>query len=139
MPVSYQNPDGETFLLYYELCSDFDESRPTVIIPTDAQRSLSQVGWADKYKEMFELEEYNTVTFEYRGMYASGIPEVSNPGLDWSRAYQILNSDNAVEDIERIRRDLMGDRQVFILGGSGTAMMGLKYISRYPQNVKKHS
>jgi len=136
VPVSYGNPEMGTFRLYYELCSDFDESKPSIIIPTDGQRSLSQVGWADKYKENFALD-YNTVTYEYRGMYASSIPEVENKNTDWNTIYEILNSDNDVKDIERIRKDIPGKGQIYVLGGSGTAMMGLKYLSNYPQKIKR--
>lgn len=106
VPISYNHPNKGTFKLYYELCSDFDKNKPTVLIPTDGQRSLSQVGWADKYKKMFNLN-YNTVTYEYRGMYCSKIKEVSDKFINWKDTYEILNSDNVVEDIERIRQDLL--------------------------------
>ncbi len=136
VPVSYSDPSKGTFKLYYELCSDFDPKKPTVLIPTDGQRSLSQVGWADKYKKMFNLD-YNTVTYEYRGMYCSKIEALEGKVVDWKLAYELLNSDNVVEDIERIRRDLLGERKINILGGSGTAMIGLKYIARYPEKVDR--
>ncbi|MFP4548143.1 MAG: alpha/beta hydrolase [Fidelibacterota bacterium] len=136
VPVDYTNPELGSFDLYYELCSDYDESKPTVIIPTDGQRTFSQVGMADDYKEMFGLE-YNTVTYEYRGMYASAIPQLSGREIDWNLACEILKSENVVKDIERIRRDLLGDEKVYILGGSGTAMMGMKYVANYPDKVKK--
>ncbi len=42
-----------------------------------------------------------------------------------------------MEDIERIRQDLLGDEKVYILGGSGTAMMGMKYVANYPEKVEK--
>ncbi|MDI6701282.1 MAG: alpha/beta fold hydrolase [bacterium] len=137
VPVSYKDPGKGTFKLYYELCSDYDETKPTIMIPTDGQRSLSQVGWADKYKKMFSLEDFNTVTDEYRGMYASKIPIVENKNADWGILYEILNSDNVIEDIELIRKDLLGDKPIYILGGSGTAMIGLKYISKYYEKVEK--
>ncbi len=136
VPVSYKDSEKGTFMLYYELCSDYDESKATIIIPTDGQRSLSQVGWADKYKKMFTLDN-NTVTFEYRGMYASKIPLVENRNTDWGTLYEILNSDNVVEDIELIRKDLLGDKSFYVLGGSGTAMIGLKYISKYHEKVDR--
>ena len=136
VPVSYDNPEMGEFKLYYELCSDFDETKPTVIIPTDGQNTLSQVGMADKYKDMFDLD-YNTVTYEYRGMYTSSIPAVENKNTAWNTIYKILNTDNVIQDIERIRRDLPGKRKIYILGGSGTAMIGLKYTAQYPENVKR--
>ncbi len=136
VPLSYKNPARGTFKLYYELCSDFDVTKPTILIPTDGQRTLSQVGWADKYKKMFNLD-YNTVTYEYRGMFCSKIKELESKNIDWALAYEFLNSDNVVEDIESIRKDLLGEKQINILGGSGTAMIGLKYIAKYPEKVKR--
>ncbi len=136
VPKIYSKPESGTFNLYYEVCSDFDPNKPTVLIATDGQRSLSQVGWADKYKKMFGLD-FNTVTYEYRGMFASHISEVSNKNTDWNTLFEILNADNVVEDMERIRRDLLGDEKIYVLGGSGTAMMGLKYAATYPEKVEK--
>lgn len=134
--VDYDDPAQGTFQLYYELCSDYDENKTTILIPTDGQRTLSQVGWADRYKEIFDLD-YNTVTYEYRGMYCSDIPAISKRNLDWRAAYEILKSDHVVEDIERIRQDLMGDESICLLGGSGTAMIGLKYLEKYHQHVER--
>lgn len=136
VPVTYGDPSQGTFQLYYELCSDYDENKPTVLIPTDGQRTLSQVGWADRYKEIFDLD-YNTVTYEYRGMYCSDIPAINKRSLDWQTAYEILKSDHVVEDIERIRQDLMGDKPIYLLGGSGTAMIGLKYLAKYHRHVER--
>lgn len=136
VPVDYDNPELGNFDLYYELCSDYDETKPTIIIPTDGQRTFSQVGMADNYKKIFGLE-YNTVTYEYRGMYASSIPQLNSEEIDWNLAYKILNAQNVVEDIERIRQDLLGDEKVCILGGSGTAMVGMKYVANYPEKVEK--
>lgn len=136
VPLSYDHPEWGEFDLYYELCSDYEEGKPTVMVPTDGQRTFSQVGWADKYKESFDTS-FNVVTYEYRGMYCSDIPEFQKKGRDWSRIYESLHSDNVVEDIERIRKDLLGDKKMPILGGSGTAMMGLKYLSKYHQKVER--
>lgn len=136
VPVSYDYPEMGKFKLYYELCSDYDETKPTILIATDGQNTFSQVGMADKYKEMFGLD-YNTATYEYRGMFASRIPQIDNKTQDWDKVYKILNVNNVVEDIERIRQDLKGDEKIYILGGSGTSMTGLKYISKYPDKVKK--
>ncbi|MGC9365356.1 MAG: alpha/beta fold hydrolase, partial [Fidelibacterota bacterium] len=136
VPVVYGDPSQGTFQLYYELCSDYDENKPTILIPTDGQRTLSQVDWADRYKEIFDLD-YNTVTYEYRGMYCSDIPAINDRNLDWRTAYEILKSDHVVEDIERIRQDLMGDKSIYLLGGSGTAMIGLKYLEKYHQHVER--
>jgi len=136
VPISYDHLEWGELELYYELCSDYDEKKPTVIVPTDGQRTFSQVGWADRYKQIFDIS-LNVVTYEYRGMYCSCIPSLQKEKRDWYKIYESLNSDNVVEDIERIRLDLLGDKKIGILGGSGTAMIGLKYLSKYHKNVDR--
>jgi pimeloyl-ACP methyl ester carboxylesterase len=136
VPVSYDHPEWGTFELYYELSSDFDPSRPTVIVPTDGQRTFSQVGWADRYRQMFGLSQ-NVATYEYRGMHCAPIPGLLRPERDWGRAYEALKLANVVEDIERIRRDLPGDGPTYVLGGSGTAMVGLEYLAKYHEHIDR--
>lgn len=136
VPVSYDHPEWGTFELYYELSSDFDPSRATVIVPTDGQRTFSQVGWADRYRELFGLSQ-NVATYEYRGMDCARIPGLLRPDRDWARAYEALKLANVVEDIERIRRDLPGDGPTHVLGGSGTAMVGLEYLAKYREHVDR--
>jgi pimeloyl-ACP methyl ester carboxylesterase len=136
VPISYDHPEWGEFELYYELCGDFQEGKPTLMVPTDGQRTFPQVGWADRYKKIFNTS-LNVVTYEYRGMYCSDIFGFQKKKKDWVRIYESLNSDNVIEDIENIRKDLLGDKKINILGGSGTAMMGLKYLSKYHQNVDR--
>ena len=132
VPIRHEEPDRGTFKLYYELCSDWDPGRPVILIPTDGQRTFSQVGWADRYQEMFGLDA-NTVTYEYRGMPCSAIPGLDR--MDWRERYQVLGTDQAVADMECIRGDLLGDGRIDLLGGSGTAMMALKYVAAHPHRV----
>ena len=136
VPVIHGRPELGSFDLYYELCGDFDPDGPTVIVPTDGQRMLPQVGWTDRYRQIFDTS-LNIVTYEYRGMPCSSIPGLEPGATDWSLAAMALHSDQVVEDIEMIRRDLLGDRKINILGGSGTAMIGLKYLARYHEHVEK--
>ena len=136
VPISYDYPEWGEFELYYELCSDYREGKPTLMVPTDGQRTFSQVGWADRYKKIFHTS-LNVVTYEYRGMYCSDIPGFQNKEKDWVRIYESLNSNNVIEDMENIRKDLLGDKKINILGGSGTAMIGLKYLSKYHQNIDR--
>ncbi len=136
VPLSYDHPEWGEFELYYELCSDYQEGKSTLLVPTDGQRTFPQVGWADRYKQIFNTS-LNVVTYEYRGMYCSDIPGFQKKKKDWVRIYESLNSDNVIEDMENIRKDLLGDKKINILGGSGTAMIGLKYLSKYHQNVER--
>ncbi|MDD3022134.1 MAG: alpha/beta fold hydrolase [Alphaproteobacteria bacterium] len=136
VPISYSHPEQGKFRLYYEVNGDFDKSKPVVMIPTDAQRDSCQVGMADKYRKIFDLS-CNVVTYDYRGQFCSAIPDFQKRGWSWKQAYSAFSMDNAVEDIEAIRQDLVGDGKIYLLGGSGMSMLGLKYLSKYHQHVSK--
>lgn len=138
VPLSYKNPEKGSFRLYYEINSDFKEDKPIIMIPTDAQREGSQTGMADVYKNRIMETSFNTVTYEYRNLACSKIAKFWRNPVDWVDAYEVFHSDNAVEDIEMIRRDLLGpDGQFYLWGGSGIAIMALQYLAKYHRFVKR--
>ena len=138
VPLSYDQPDLGTFKLYYELSSDFDPRKRTVLIPADPQQTSSWVGAADRNKGFFGVD-LNVVVFQYRGAFASPVSGLEGAqGYDWRKAYTILNARAAVEDMERIRIDLLGeDGRLFLAGGSGLATMGLLYLQKYHSHVDR--
>lgn len=138
VPLSYKNPELGSFNLYYELDSMYDPSKPTVMFASDAQTTESWVGKSDFFKNFFE-SSFNFVTYQYRGFFCSRIDQFNNDQpIDWNFAFEVFNSNNAVEDIEQIRKDLNISRDKFFLaGGSGMAVLSLKYLSIYHKNVSK--
>ncbi len=139
VPICYKHPEWGTFKLYYEINRDFDPEKPTIMCPGSGQVTNSWMGYADIYKKKLFGTSFNTVVFQYRGTYHSRIDKVSvDRELDWSLAYQILNSDNVIEDMDRVRKDLLGqDGKIFLWGGSATAVIGIKYLGRYHDNVSR--
>lgn len=131
VPRNYDKAYSGTFNLYYEICKDFDSAKPTVMVPSDGQMEESIVGRVDAYRKSVG-PDVNIVTFQYRGKHNSKI-EIN----DWEEAAEILSIDQAIEDIESVRIDLLGDRPMYLWGGSGLGIMGLKYLSRYHKNVSR--
>jgi pimeloyl-ACP methyl ester carboxylesterase len=138
VPVSYKKPELGEFRLYYETNSDFDPSRPTLIIPSDAQGQRVCPGSADKFKKSYGLS-CNLLTYQYRGTGCSDIPQLSQKDrVDWQLAWDALNISNAIEDIDRIRADLLGPSgKLNIYGGSGIAVLGLAYLSKHSEHVDR--
>ncbi|MGD9683564.1 MAG: hypothetical protein AB7W16_20550 [Candidatus Obscuribacterales bacterium] len=138
VPVCYKKPELGEFRLYYETNSDFDPSKPTLIFPSDAQGQRVCVGSADKYKKLYQLS-CNLLTYQYRGTGCSDIPQLSQPDrVDWKLAWDALNISNAIEDIDRIRADLLGPSgKMNMYGGSGIAVLGLAYLSKHSEHVDR--
>ena len=139
VPVDYQAPKGATFQLYYELNTEFDRHRPTVMIPADAQQTRSWVGRADEYRSRFGLESFNVVVFQHRGSFCSRFPgSIGHDHDDWTQAYRWFRIENTVEDMERIRRDLLGDDGTMMLWGcSGVATTAAAYLKKYHRFVSR--
>jgi pimeloyl-ACP methyl ester carboxylesterase len=139
LPLDHRDPALGTFTLYYELSSNFSFDRPTVFYIVDSQqyahgadRTAGNYGFSDSL---------NLVLIEHRGHTYSPI-EVHNPdgSVDWRRAYRLLASHQAVEDIEAVRRDLFSDApdtRISLYGRSGGAYLIHEYLSKYPTHAAR--
>jgi pimeloyl-ACP methyl ester carboxylesterase len=139
VPLDHRDPALGTFTLYYELSSNFTFDRPTVFYIVDSQQYAHGAdGTARDYGFSNSL---NLVLIEYRGRKHSPI-DVRNPdgSVDWGRAYRLLASHQAVEDIEAVRRDLFSeapDTRISLYGRSGGAYLIHEYLSKYPTHAAR--
>ncbi len=77
-----------------------------------------------EHHSLFNPEIFKSVIFDQRG-------------CGKSTPYRSLNgnnTDNLVEDIEKIR-DFLKVKKIFIIGGSWGATLALKYALKYPKNI----
>jgi pimeloyl-ACP methyl ester carboxylesterase len=139
VPLDHRNPEQGTFTLYYELSSNFDFAQPTVFYIVDSQQSARG---ADRMMSRYLFSDsLNLVLIEYRGRRHSPINVTKADGsVDWEKAYHLLASSQAVEDIEAVRRDLFDeypDAKVNFYGRSGGAYLIHEYLSKYPRNTAR--
>ncbi len=139
VPLDHWNPEVGTFTLYYELSSNFTFDRPTVFYIVDSQqyahgadRTVDEYGFSDSL---------NLVLIEYRGRTHSPI-DLRNPdgSVDWMKAYRLLASHQAVDDIEAVRRDLFKeapDTRIYLYGRSGGGYLIHEYLSEYPTGAAR--
>ncbi|EPR65445.1 hypothetical protein ADICYQ_5551 [Cyclobacterium qasimii M12-11B] len=111
----------------------YDKQKETILLIEDP---------LDKYfQESIDLQplsdEFNIVHIKGRNDADAILKIVNSTGeIDWAKAYQLLNMDQQAGDIEWIRKDLLGDRPVHLIGFSGTAAYLHYYLGLYPENVK---
>lgn len=142
LPIDYDNPAAGTFSLYYQLTSNFDFNRPTIIFFYDGQQEYGRPGKVDDLaKEYNFFEFFNVVRYQYRGRKYSHIELKNNDGtVNWEKAYRVMSSKQAIEDIERLRQDLFKDRpetKIFVYGRSGGGYLIQRYLAKYSKNVKR--
>jgi pimeloyl-ACP methyl ester carboxylesterase len=142
VPIDYQNPDGGTFFLYYQLSSNFSNSRPTIFFFQDSQQQYGLPGKVDELAKSYQFfNDFNVLRYQHRGREYSYI-ELKNADstVNWEKAYRVLSSKQVIEDIEHIRQDLFKDSvdtKIFIFSRSGGGYLDQEYLAEYSRFVKR--
>lgn len=142
LPIDYADAAKGTFSLYYQLTSNFDFNRPTIIFFYDGQQEYGRPGKVDDLAKRYQFfESFNVVRYQYRGRKYSYIELKNEDGtVNWEKAYRVMSSKQAIEDIERVRQDLFKDRpdaKIFVYGRSGGGYLIQGYLAKYSKNVKR--
>lgn len=137
-PVFYDRPQAQSFQLYYELNKDFDPSLPTLFFFHDGQQPFGAVGDPDALKQKYGVK-FNFLRMAHRGISCSPIEGIQKDGqINWKLAFDIFRSENVIEDMDLIRRDLLGDNgTMFVFGGSGGGILAAQYLAKHPEGVAK--
>ncbi|MEB2775706.1 alpha/beta fold hydrolase [Algoriphagus sp. D3-2-R+10] len=134
VPYDHHLPGSRKIEIQVELLNGFDEERETVFLLEDAFDELFV-----SINELLDFSEScNFVLIKgrknneelRRGVMYSGAP-------DYQLAYKLYNQDQVARDIEVIRKKLLGDKQVILLGYSSSAMVLQHYLSLFPQHVSR--
>jgi pimeloyl-ACP methyl ester carboxylesterase len=137
VPFQYEHPEKGAFDLYYELGRAFDPTKRTVFVVADGQQFYVRKGLIAPLQEKLFGDSFNIVGITGRGMNQSVMQEVKHGGsLDWLTAYEVLNSNEWIEDIESVRKDLLGaSGTIALYGRSGGALLVHQYLSKHPDHV----
>ncbi len=116
--------------VYYKLLNSFDPQKPTLLVINGGP------GGDHSFIDVFrgsELEKkMNIVGFDHRGL---GCTNSLSP---WSSFYEqnIYSMSRASDDIEAIRKDLLGNHgKWFVYGVSYGTFLGQQYAIKYPQYI----
>ena len=142
MPIDHDNPGEGTFTLYYQLSSNFDFNNPTLFFIYDSQQNYGEPGKVDDLAKDYQFDEsFNLVRYQFRGRDYSYIDVADQDGsINWERAYRLLSSRQAVEDIEKIRQDLFSkhpNTKIYLYGRSGGAYLAQEYLAKYSKHVAR--
>ncbi|WP_057939507.1 alpha/beta fold hydrolase [Algoriphagus resistens] len=134
VPYDHQLPNSRKIEIQVEFINGFDSGKETVFLLEDSfdELYLPFIGLLDL------TESSNFVLIKGRkdneqlkkGVMLSGSP-------DYRLAYKLYNQDQVARDIEVIRKELLGNEQMILLGHSSAAMVLQHYLSLFPEHVKR--
>ena len=142
LPIDYSDPNEGTFFLYYQLTSNFDFDKPTLIFFQDGQQEFGTPGTVDDLAKRYHFfDEFNVVRYQHRGREYSFI-ELKNPdgSVNWERAYRVLSANQVIQDIEQIRKDLFKNdpkTKILLYGRSGGGCLIQRYLAKYSEFVHR--
>ncbi|MDQ3803041.1 MAG: hypothetical protein M3416_04200 [Acidobacteriota bacterium] len=140
VPLDHRAPNLGDAPLYYEFGAPYDRSKPVVFVVADGQQFYVRRGAVAQLQKSLFGDAFNVVGIVARG----ATPEFIKAALDgagqpdWLKAWRIFNSEQWVNDIEAVRRNILGSRgKVLLYGRSGGAYLVHQYLTRYGRHVER--
>ena len=134
VPLDHTDPKSRKITINYHYENQFDSSKQTVFTIDDP---------IDEAYQDFELgnsikSEFNWVRIS--GRYFSEDLEkfiTENSQGNWDKIYHWLNQNQVAKDIELIRKQILGDEKVILVGYSSSSALFLHYLSIHGNKVSK--
>jgi pimeloyl-ACP methyl ester carboxylesterase len=118
----------------------FDRAKPVVFIIADGQQFYVTRGSIGNLQKSLFGADFNVVGIIGRGF----SPDFTHAALDasghpdWFKAWQIFNSGQWIEDIESVRRAVVGKNgKITLYGASGGATLVHEYLMKYGSYVTR--
>ena len=142
-PLDYGDSSSALFRAFYILSPHFQSGASVVFFLTDGQMELVGPNPDFSFFEA-ELPGLSYVLIGHRGHSPTLFPEVYPAGkVDLRRAMRLYGSAQRVEDIERVRRDMVEQRllppdgRIMIFAASGAGVLAQQYLQRYGEHVSR--
>jgi pimeloyl-ACP methyl ester carboxylesterase len=143
LPLDYDDDRSPLFRGFYILSPNFKARRPVVFFLTDGQMELvtpnSETAFFDA-----QLQGLSYVLIGHRGHAPTLFPETYIDGkVDLRAAMRLYGSAARVEDIERVRRDMLrenllpDDGRIMIFAASGAGVLAQQYLQKYGDHVSR--
>ena len=140
VPLDHFSDDGDRLLLEYALAAEFDPGLPTAFVIVDAQQFYVRSDRMARIRDELLGDEFNVVGIVGRGASAEASATCRNEDgvVDWQCAYRIFRAEQWIEDIDAVRRELLGERgKVLLFGQSGGAFLVHQYLSAHGEFVQR--
>lgn len=144
MPVDHHDPGLGKYQGFYLLSPGFTAKKDVIFYLTDGQQNKVNTQPNFKYFEQ-KLPGMSYVVMGRRGSYPALFPEVytKDGSLDYKKAMNLYGTEQQIEDIEMVRRDLEikgylpPDGKIMLFGTSGAGILIQEYIAKHGEHVSK--
>jgi len=131
-PFDHSAPSGESFFSFYELSVPREESQGTIVVfhggPAYPRKHLHDRGYLWRALRSHFVMLY----FHQRGSgYSARVGSVE----ELKGREHLFSLDRIVEDTELLRKTLLEDKKIILMGKSAGGFVALKYALRFPDNV----
>jgi pimeloyl-ACP methyl ester carboxylesterase len=139
VPLDYAHPNQGCAQLTYEFGAPFDAKKPTVIVVSDGQQFFVGQGAAAKLQQQLFGPKVNVVGLITRGSTSAFIDATLDASgkVDWLKAWRVFNANQWIEDIEQVRRRILGKQRVMLYGRSGGAYLVHQYLAGHGASVSR--
>ena len=140
VPLDYQQPKLGRAPLSFEFGAPYDKSKLTVFIIADGQQFYVRQGAVAEFQKELFGDAFNVVGIVTRGTTQEFIKASldANKQPDWASAWRIFNSQQWIEDIESVRREVVGEKgKILLYGRSGGAYLVHQYLAKYGSHVQR--
>lgn len=138
VPLDYKARNLGTGSLYFEFGAPYDRAKPTIFIIADAQQFYVRRGEVASLQRSIFGDTFNVIGIVGRGSLQQFVHAAldAKGQPDWQRAWQIFNSDQWIDDIETVRRKVVGrSGKILLYGRSGGAYLVHQYLTKYGMHV----
>lgn len=121
--------DAGSIKVYYKLLNPFDPQKPTLLVINGGPGG--DHGLIDLFRGTQLEKKMNIVGFDHRGL---GCTKTLS---SWNTFYEknIYSMSRSADDIEAIRKQLLGNGKWFVYGVSYGTFLGQQYAIKYPQSI----
>lgn len=143
VPFDHFGDRQETFDLYVEFGAPFDPAKPTVFALNDGQQFFIRRGHVAEYQDRLFGDGINVIGIVgrgYPGEYTALKAKVGAPDSDpdWQAAWRLFRSAQWVEDIELVRKNILGDdSKIMLWGRSGGGFLVHEYLAAHGEHASR--
>ncbi len=134
VPLDHGDPESRKIAIAYHFENEFEKDRETIFsIDDPIDEAFRHFALNDSIKAQF-----NWVRISGRH-FSDDLQKFikENADGDWRSVYRWLNQNQVAKDIELIRKRILGEKKVNLIGYSSSAGLFLHYLSTHSDSVAK--
>lgn len=134
VPIDHQLEDSRKIPITYTIIGGFDKNRESIFLVDDPLDT-----WDDNFGLVNGLQDKWNIVRVHGRRQSEEIKKLVGPyeQANWKLAYRFYNQRQVAQDLEYVRKAIVGDQKIILLGQGSSAAGLLQYLSTFPERVSK--